>query len=121
MKLYLAGPMRGIPFFNFPAFAAAAAFLRERGNFVFSPAERDTARHGGYDITNPDGCELRAAREHGFDIREAMFEDMEFICKHAEGIALLPGWENSLGAQAEVAVAKTIGLHIIKLPGARNV
>lgn len=46
MRVYLAGPMRGVPHFNFPAFHAAAAELRARGYVVFSPAEADNDRHG---------------------------------------------------------------------------
>lgn len=46
MKIYLAGPMRGIPEFNFPAFHAMACRLRAEGNVVFNPAEKDIERHG---------------------------------------------------------------------------
>ena len=35
MKLYLAGPMRGLPLCNFPAFDAAAAWLTSKGHIVF--------------------------------------------------------------------------------------
>lgn len=114
MKIYLAGPMRGIPEFNFPAFHAAAKTLRDAGHFVFSPAERDNERHGT-DISkgNATGDEQLAAKEHGFNLREALAADMKFICEEAEGIALLPGFENSKGARAEKATAEALGLDVI--------
>ena len=117
MKLYLAGPMRGYPQFNFPAFHEAAAQLREEGHEVFSPAERDIARHNGVDISagNSTGCEETASRLHGFDLREALAEDTQWICKHADGVALLPGWEISKGARAEYALAAALGLPIVFL------
>lgn len=118
MKLYLAGPMRGIAEFNFPAFHAAAAKLRAEGHFVFSPAEKDNERHGT-DISkgNVTGCEEYASKQHGFSLREALRLDLEFICNEAEGIALLPGWEHSKGAAAEHTTALALNLEVIKLPG----
>lgn len=116
MKLYLAGPMRGIPEFNFPAFYAAADKLRAEGHFVFSPAEKDNERHGK-DISkgNLTGDEEVAAKEHGFNLREALHDDLTFICLEADGIALLPGWRNSKGAKAEHATAEALGLVVIEL------
>jgi hypothetical protein len=111
MKIYLAGPMRGIPEFNFPAFHEVAALLRRGGHDVFSPAERDIIRHSGVDISkgNVTGNEAEASDKHGFNIREAFAEDAEFICRHAEVIALLPGWETSRGAKAELALSQALG------------
>jgi len=116
MKVYVAGPMRGIPEFNFPAFHAAAAQLREMGHFVFSPAEKDNERHGT-DISkgNASGCEDVAAKEHGFDLRVALGVDLGWICAEADAVALLPGWEKSKGAMAERAAAIALGLEIIEL------
>lgn len=108
MKIYLAGPMRGYPEFNFPAFHEAAAKLRAEGHFVFNPAERDVERHGGIDISkgNELGDVAQAEREHGFSRRDAMHDDLDFITKHADGIALLPGWQESEGANLELAAAR---------------
>ena len=116
MKIYVAGPMRGIPEFNFPAFHAAAAELRAGGHEVFNPAERDIAHHGK-DISkgNATGDEHLAAAEHGFNLREALKDDLEFICLHADAIALLPGWEHSKGARAELHTAMALDLKIIHL------
>lgn len=117
MKIYVAGPMRGIAEFNFPAFHAAAANLRAEGHEVFNPAERDIALHGK-DISkgNMAGDEKLAATEHGFNLREALKDDLVFICLEADAIALIPGWENSKGAQAERATAIALGLQVILLP-----
>lgn len=116
MKIYLAGAMRGIPLFNFPAFHAASAMLRAQGHHVFNPAEKDNERHGT-DISkgNTTGDEAIASAQHGFNLREALAADLEFICLEADAIALLPGWENSKGANAERATAVALGLQIITL------
>lgn len=115
-KVYVAGPMRGIPEFNFPAFHAATAKLRAKGYMVFNPAERDNERHG-VDISkgNSMGDVAVATRAYGFNLREALGEDLEFICRHADVVALLPGWQNSKGALAERATAVALGLEIMEL------
>src|SRR5437867_12307208 len=116
MKIYIAGPMRGIPEFNFPAFHAAATRLRKEGNEVFSPAERDLEKYGtDFSAGNEAGSEEQAAVTHGFSIREAMSVDAKWICEQADAIVLLPGWENSKGAKAEKALAEAIGLKVIEL------
>lgn len=116
MRVYLAGAMRGIPEFNFPAFHREAAWLRRCGHEVFSPAERDNEKHGtDISVGNATGDEDLAAKEHGFSLREALGADLAWICAEAEAIALLPGWEASSGARAEHAVAFALGLKFIYL------
>ena len=122
MRLYLAGPMRGIPEFNFPAFHAAAARLRAQGHMVFNPAEKDNERHGiNFAEGNTAGSIEQARDQHGFSLRVALGEDLDWICEHAEGIALLPGWELSNGARAEWATAVALSLTIIYLNGEQHV
>lgn len=99
MKLYLAGPMRGYPDFNFPEFDKHAARLRAAGYEVFNPADRDR------EVVAADGREIK-----DLTIRECMAADTAWICEHADGIALLAGWQQSTGAQAEVALGKAIGI-----------
>jgi dATP/dGTP diphosphohydrolase/uncharacterized protein DUF4406 len=91
---FISGAMRGIPQFNFPAFDAAAEDLRSRGIGVISPAEHDRA--GGFDETK-DTLE-------GFDLEAAMAWDLEQV-RECDWLVLLPGWENSVGARGELAVA----------------
>lgn len=38
-RIYIAGPMSGLPEFNYPAFNRAAAVLRAQGHHVENPAE----------------------------------------------------------------------------------
>lgn len=122
MKIYVAGPMRGIPEFNFPAFHAATADLREQGHIVFNPAERDIEKTG-VDISkgNATGDNALAEAQHGFSLREALKDDLEFICLHADAIALLPGWENSKGARAELHTALALGLDVLHLDESNRV
>jgi hypothetical protein len=115
MKIYLAGPMRGYANFNFPAFDKAAALLRAEGHEVFSPAERDRTVHGTALENNPTGDEDIATKTVGFSLREALGADMEYICKTADTIALLPGWEKSTGANAERATSIALGHTIMVL------
>jgi len=95
MRLYLAGPMTGYPEFNYPAFYEAAANLRRAGHFVFNPAEA---------TDHTDGNPI-----------EYLLVDLAWIIAHAEGIAMLPGWDKSKGAKVEHALAEYLGLEIIYL------
>lgn len=109
MHVYISGPMRNIPEFNFPAFAAAAAELRAEGHNVFSPAERDL--NEGFDPTGMRGTsdELTAC---AFNLRQALAADCEYICNVAQRIHMLPGWSRSTGATAERALGIALGLEI---------
>lgn len=97
MKLYLAGPMRGLPESNFPAFDAATARLRFQLHEVFSPAERD----------RQDGVNC-----HNRDIAYFMGVDLPEVCK-ADAVAVLPGWKQSQGCTIELAVADALGKPIL--------
>ena len=107
-SVYIAGPMRGIKQFNFPAFRAAAKFLRSIGRIVVSPAEHD--EEAGFDFSQCDGTEDLAAL--GFDLKEALMWDLRAVAK-CDAIFLLPGWDNSKGAKAELALAEALGKDVI--------
>lgn len=115
MRIYLAGPMTGIPKFNFPKFLAAACALREMGHEVFCPAENDIATYGEEPFMSSALGRHDDIEHLGCTYRAVMKTDLSWICDYAEGIAMLPGWENSKGANAEWALAKCLGLEIIYL------
>ncbi len=95
MKIYLAGPMRGHSELNRPAFNQYAGQLRAEGHEVFNPAEMPDA----------DCLALRAI----FDL------ECSYICREAEAVAVMPGWEHSKGAMAEKSLADAIGVNVIYL------
>lgn len=112
LRIYLAGKMRGEPYFNCDAFDLWSAYLRSLGHTVFSPSEH-TRKLYGDDIyrKNPEGDEEKA----GIDGRLVFSDDIDYIINEAEAIAMMPGWRNSKGARAEHAVAVAIGLPIYYL------
>lgn len=106
--------MRGVKDFNFPAFFAAAKELRSKGHTVFNPAEKDIKKYGEEILKSPTG-NLRTSERKGFDLRDALANDLNWICRKADAIALLPGYAKSKGASAEFATAQALGLEIIYL------
>lgn len=99
--IYIAGKMRGVELYNFPAFDKAAALFREQGWIVISPAEMDRAR--GFVETMPEPS-------NGF-LKEAILKDLAAIGT-CSAIALLPGWETSAGVAVELALARFLHLEI---------
>lgn len=108
---YLSGPMTGYPEFNYPAFNKAAKRMREIGLIVYSPAERRGANGEVLDTTGMSAIE-RLPKE-AFDLREAFADYSRFITTEADAVAVLPGWEHSKGAVAEVMLGRSIGLPIV--------
>lgn len=102
MKIYLAGPMRGLELFNFPAFMKAAMSLRDQGHEVINPAERDIAL--GFNPAEPMDSPANAAV---FDLGKAFEWDFNRI-KTVDAIVLLQNWRSSKGVQAELVLAMAL-------------
>lgn len=105
--IYLAGPMRNKPNFNFPAFAYAAGILRDAGYDVINPAEHDLEQ--GF---NPE-----TDTEDALDWTATVAWDLEQILHRAEAVVVLPGWESSTGTRGELAVAMFKGIPIKEFTG----
>lgn len=91
-KIYIAGPMRGYPDLNFPAFHKA----------------EDDLNLGMWDVVNP----AKLNPDPNADYVECMRIDLKALCD-CDAIYLLRGWENSEGAMAEFNVARALKLKII--------
>ena len=89
MTIYIAGPMTGLPDFNYPAFHAAEKQLQAAGFRTLNPAR------------NPEQSSWDDYMRVG--LRQLM---------NADAVALLPGWERSPGANIEKQLAFDLGLGI---------
>ena len=97
-RLYLSGPMSGLKNFNHETFNLNAAFLRDEGWSVFSPAEMDLEL--GIDLTGP-------ITE---DQYQALMRNDYRALTECSAIAFLPGWEKSRGAKLESDFANVLKL-----------
>jgi len=94
---------------------AAAEKWRNRGCKVLTPFEANNAawrelHQRDFDPDN-DRC------EYGDPLMRRMFAlDTEILCK-SDFIVLLPGWETSKGALAEVHLANTLHIPIYDIEG----
>lgn len=91
MRLYIAGPMTGLPDFNYPAFFEAEKRLQAVGYEVENPARNE-----------PEGTASWLAFMR-LSLRQISTVD---------GIALLPGWIGSKGARIEHKLAVGLGLEV---------
>ena len=93
MRLYLAGPMSGLPEYNYPAFRAAAQEWREYGWDVLDPS----TKFGG-----------RTDLPYEVYIKASIVDVLA-----SDAIAVLPGWESSKGATLEVSIGRALGYDIL--------
>lgn len=108
--VYIAGPMRGLPLFNFGAFDQARDLGKSLGLKIISPADMD--RDSGFHETNPAGAASGPQITREFVTRDANAL-IGLRAENGDAIALLPGWEKSTGAVAEFFMARWLGLAIL--------
>jgi len=112
-KIYILGKMTGIPFFNFPAFDAAATRLMVAGHKPLSPADID--REAGFDAMSlPVDWDWDVLPDC-LNLRDVVRRDVLAIIDEADGYYCLPGWEASKGARAEAALCEWLGLEKITI------
>lgn len=100
-RLYLSGPMSGLPNLNHPAFHAEASRLRSEGYFVINPAELDL--------------------DEGATWEDYMRANVVQMISTCNAIHLLPGWSKSPGATTEHTIAKLFGFEVSLAAGAEEV
>lgn len=93
-RLYIAGPMTGLPHFNYPAFHEADNELRARGFEVENPADNPVPPCGTW-----QGYMRMSLRQ----------------ISRVDGLVMLPGWVRSRGARIEWLIAKLLGLQVWSL------
>jgi len=94
-KVYLSGPMTGVPNKNFGEFNRVAALLRKNGYEVINPVEFGDESKGWQ-----------------FNIKR----DIKLIIdEEPEGIVLLDGWQDSKGVTVELFIGNTLDILVFTL------
>jgi hypothetical protein len=107
--VYIAGPMRGHPDLNFPEFDAAVEFVAETFGAVAVISPADVDRDLEKDVPFEDNAETRAK----YCRRDlAIIQSMDPL--NGDFIFALKGADESVGASAEIAVARWLGLPIFR-------
>lgn len=103
MIVYIAGPMTGMPDWNYPAFFETEQQLRDMGHTPVNPAHHDglTVEEA---LANA-GTHENPAQPWAYYMRR----DLPHVA-NADALCLLPGWQKSRGARLEVHVANTLGI-----------
>ena len=111
--IYIAGPMRGKPNWNYDAFNKAEKILSENGWNVINPATLDTNYQETAELdATPDSFDPDENPKHKDANRRIMKRDVDAICDECDAIFMLKGWQNSQGACAEFYLSCSIGLDI---------
>ena len=109
MRVYLAGPMTGIPQFNYPAFIAMADRLRASDFDVVSPAELDDPDDRAAALASPDGRMLAYTEGTGKTWGDFLSRDVKLLSDNGiKAVVVLPGWQQSRGARLETFVANAM-------------
>ena len=112
MRVYILGPMRGIPLYNFPAFDIAADQLRLLGHVPVSPTDLDRAV-GFNPYALPESWDWTTIPQP-LTLKGIVAQDIAALLS-CQGYLRLPNWEASIGARAEYGVAVWLGLKEVQL------
>lgn len=110
---YLAGPMTGIPQFNFPLFDAEAKRLRAEGYNILSPHEQDSPAVQKAAWASKDGKLDANGQIAGETWGDILARDVKLVADSVCGILVLPKWHTSRGARLETFVAHLTGKPIL--------
>lgn len=109
-RVFLSGPITGMPDYNREMFAEAERYLRGCGaRWVYNPSKlspmsdspklhAEYMRETLHELTGRSDTRGRNGGGNYYDV-----------------IVLLPGWKGSVGARMEMSVAETIGMEVIEL------
>jgi hypothetical protein len=109
-KIYIAGPMRGIRLYNFPAFDDAAERLFNQGWDPVNPADID--RDCGFDPESLPANHDWGTLPETLNLRDIIRRDVDAIFG-CDAVYVLPGYERSRGSKAEIALAEWLNLEVI--------